>query len=319
MPTVALAQPAPIPEPVPFSCWPWVLPCAVMLAACLAASAVQAQTRFEGVRLVVGRHGLTMVKNPGLNHVEGTLTIDAQAGRLLFEAPGEPSREIAIVAIDALHYEESSFPRRIFGRRTPYLAVHHTAASGEPDVTVFRLPGESSAEILASLESATGQAVDRTETTTSFAGLPIHAGVGDVVYVTDQNGQRAKGRVTGVNLSSIDLGPGGSFEAAAVRQVDVADPIWGGVIVGTFVALFPAAAITVKSCTGGASTSCHQWGLLTPAGWGVLVAGGLIGAQIDAAKMRHAYRRPAGSGSLSVEWSPRFSGDAKGLWVTFRF
>jgi len=314
MPTVALAQPAPIPEPVPFSCWPWVLPCAVMLAACLAASAVQAQTRFEGVRLVVGRHGLTMVKNPGLNHVEGTLTIDAQAGRLLFEAPGEPSREIAIVAIDALHYEESSFPRRIFGRRTPYVAVHYTNASGEPDFAVFRLPGESSAEILASLESATGQAVDRTETTTSFAGLPIHAGVGDLVYVTDQNGQRTKGRVTGVNLSSIDLAPGGSFEAAAVRQVDVGDPIWGGVLAGAGLG-FLAGALVTANC----SNSCTSSGFLSPGGWGMVALGGLTGGLVDAATKRHAYRRPAGSRSLSVEWSPQLSGDAKGLWVTFRF
>jgi len=295
------------------------LPWSVVLAAFLAASAAQAQTRFEDVRLVVGRHGQSMVRNPGLTHVEGTLTIDPQARRLRFDAPAEPSREIAFDAIVALHYEESSFPRRAFGRRTPYLAVHHTAANGEPDLAILRLPGESRAEILSTLERATGRAIDRTESTTSFAGLPIHAGVGDVVYLTDLNGQRTKGTIVGLGVSSIDLGPGGSFEAAAVRQIDVADPIWGGVIVGAFVAFLPAAAITVKSCTGGASTSCHQWGLLTPAGWGVVLAGAGIGGLFDAARMRHAYRRPDGSGSPSLRWNLLLGGDAKGVQVRFRF
>jgi hypothetical protein len=44
-----------------------------------------------------------------------------------------------------------------------------------------------------------------------------------------------------------------------------------------------------------------------------------IGGPIDAGRMRHAYRRPDGSLSPSVEWSPLLSGDAEGVRVTFRF
>lgn len=293
------------------------LPCCVVLCVVFSAPAAQAETTFTNVQLVVGRHGQSVLRNPGLDHVAGTLTIDADTGRLLFEAAGRPPLEIGFGALVALHYEESKFPRRVFGRRTPYLTVHHTAANGEPDSAVFRLPEEASPDILAAVERDTGRAVDRSESTVTFLGLPIHAGVGTVVYVTDESGRRTKGRVTKLDTASIDLDTAGRFDAATITKVQVADPVWGGLVVGAFVSLLPAAAITVESCVG--STSCHQWGPLTPAGWGVVAAGGLVGALIDARKMRHAYRRVDGTNPPALQWNLMPVSDGRGVQVSFRF
>jgi len=290
------------------------LPCCVVLCVVLSAPAARAETKFTNVQLVVGRHGQSVLRNPGLDHVAGTLTIDADAGRLLFEAPGRPPLEVEFGALVALHYEESKFPRRVFGRRTPYLTVHHTAANGEPDSAVFRLPEEASPDILAAVERDTGRAVDRSESTVTFLGLPIHAGVGTVVYVTDESGRRTKGRVTKLDTASIDLDTAGRFDAATIAKVQVGDPVWGGVVVGGGVGLIAGGLMTL-----GCSSSCSSAGLLTPAGWGAVALGALVGGLMDAATMRHAYRRVDGTNPPALQWNLMPVGDRRGVQVRLRF
>ena len=271
----------------------------------LAASALHAQSRFEDVRLVVGRHGVGLT-NPGFDEVKGVLIIDTTAGRLRFEAPDRPALDLSLHAVLTSHYEESSFPKRALRRHGLYLTVFHVGAGGEAEVAIFRLPGSVVADCLAALERGTGQLVDRTPTTTSFVGLPIQVGIGDVVYVTQSDGRRTKGTVTRLDVSGISLGALGRFDELAVRRIDVSDPIWDGVMLGAVIALTPAGLAALSDC----SDSCSQAGFLTPAGWGIVAAGALIGGAIDKNAMRHAYRKvePRHSFWVTPAWTPRAAG-----------
>jgi hypothetical protein len=265
----------------------------------ITASSLDAESRFAGVRLVVGRHG-SVVQNSGLDEVEGVLSIDAEAGRLRFEAPGRPVLEVALDAVIALHYEESSYPRRLFRRRGLYLTVHHTGAGGEAEVAIFQLPKGAADDCLAAVARSTGQPLDRSRSTTSFLGLPIHTGIGDVVYVTQNDGRTRKGTVTQLGLSGISLGALGRIDEASVRRIDVSDPIWDGAVTGVILSVVPAFLSRWSSCLH----SCSTVGFLTPGGWGMVAAGAFIGGVVDKKVMRNAYRRPEEGPTHSVRWTP---------------
>ncbi len=278
----------------------------------LTAAPLSAQSRFE-VRAVVGRHGWSPIRNEGLDEAAGVLTIDAETRRLRVELTNGPSFDVAFDALVALHYEESQYPRRWFGRTGLYLTVHHTSPTGQPEVAIFRLARDSAADCLAALEHDTGLPVDHSPTTTSFLGLPIHAGVGSVVYVTDDRGRTSKGTVAWLGPESIDLGASGRFDAPSIRTIQVRDPIWGGVAIGAEAGLAAACFAYLQWCQNG---PCNDFGW---AFGGMVATGGLVGGLIDAKVMRHAYHRLDTSGSPSVRWSPLLTGHALGLRMNVRF
>ena len=287
----------------------------VVVLLILTAPGLHAQSQFPGVRLIVGRHGQSMFRNPGLDEAEGVLTVDAQARRLLFVASRRNILDVPLAAMVALHYEESSYPRRVFGRRGLYLTVHYSGSTSERQVAIFRLPRESVEDCLAALAKASGQPVDRSPSTTSFLGLPIHTGIGDVVYVTQNDGRRTKGTVTEMGLTGIQLSASGPFDEPSVRQVQVNDPIWGGVVLGAGLFVVPAGFASWSGCLD----RCSTLGFLTPGGWSIVAAGALIGGVIDKQVMRHAFRRTTSKSSRSGQSLPVLARRATGFELTLSF
>jgi len=281
----------------------------------LTASSLQAESRFPGVRLVVGRHGQSVLRNPGLEEVEGVLTVDTVTGRLRFEASGRSTVDVALETVIALHYEESSYPRRPFRRHGLYLTVHHTGAGVEGEVAIFRLPRDSADDCLAVLARDTGHTIDRRPSTTSWAGLPIHLGIGDVVYVTRRDGRTAKGTMTQLGLTGIALEGSGQLDEASIREIEVSDPIWGGVVIGAGLFVVPAAFASWSDCR----QSCSRVGFLTPGGWGIVATGAFIGGLIDKKVMRHAYRGADEGSTHSVQWTPLLARGRAGVELTLRF
>ena len=103
----------------------------VVLLALLPAPALHAESRFDDVRWIVGRHGQALFRNEGFDDVEGVLTSDAAGQRLRFEAARRSSFDVSFDRLTALHYEESTYPSRVFRRSGLYLTIHYTSATGE--------------------------------------------------------------------------------------------------------------------------------------------------------------------------------------------
>lgn len=269
--------------------------------------------RFDDVRFVVGRHGPRLFRGEGLDDVRAVLVIDTQGRELRVEADNRTLLALPFGRITGLHYEESKYPKRFLSRSTPFLAIQHDAAAD--GVSLLRLSTESTPRILEAIERATGIRVDRGATTTSFAGLAIHLARDHVVELTDTNGSRSRGTVVTLSASSIDLGPAGRFDAASVRTIRVVDTLWDGVGSGISYMLLPAGVVSMNQCV----ESCTSFGLLTPAGWTVLAAGGVLGAVIDRSRMRVAFRRPEPSAPDAVEWRLEIGGGANSVRLAFRF
>ena len=289
---------------------------AFALVSLLPVPSLRAESRFEDVRLIVGRHGEALFRNEGFDDVRGTLTSDAQVRQLRFETASRVLLfEVSFDRLTSLHYEESRYPRLAFSRSRAYLTIHYTSAAGVSRFEILRLSKDSAASLLATVGRDTGLSIDRSPATTSFLGLPIHVPVGDIVYVTDNAGVRTRGSVAQLLPSSIELQPSGRFEAASVRKIEVSDPISDGAAVGAVEGLISGLFSTV-ACVSAPLAWCDRPGLNF---WGQIAAGALVGALIDAKVMRDAYRRAESNKPQRVVWTPVLTGTRKGVQVSLRF
>jgi hypothetical protein len=208
---------------------------------------VYGQSGFNDVELVVGRHGQRPLRGESFDVAKGTLTSDVQAGVLRFESDRQESFEVPFDQVSSLRYEESRYPPRLFPgigtlvavypvvglpysvafrRSAPYLTIHCVSAAGEPAFEVLRLSSDLAPRLLEQLERDTGIEVDRSRTLTSFAGVPLHVGIGDSVFLTDDSGRKVSGRVTELSPTAIVLDGSRQFEQASVRRIEVNDSIW---------------------------------------------------------------------------------------------
>jgi hypothetical protein len=286
-----------------------------LLLSLVTVSPARAGTEFAGVRLVVGRHGQLAHPRPGLDEKKGTMTVDSEARRLRFEAPGRPVLDVALDAVTAMNFEESSFPHRLFGRRNLYLTVHYVGVGGGHEIAIFSLPSDSAEQCLVEIARSSPQPVQRHPSTTSFVGLPVHVGVADTVYVTGTDGLKTKGTVTEVSLSEIALGAQGRFDEASVSLIEVNDSIADGILQGALLSLIPAFLVSYRSCI----ERCDIIGFLTPAGWGIVAGGAFVGGLIDKGVMRRAYRRSAGASTMSLQWTPVLGRGRAGVEVRLVF
>lgn len=272
----------------------------------LGATSAVGQSRFEDVRLIVDR------LNERFDDEKGVLTSDVSARQLRFETSGRVLLEVPFDRLLSLHYEESKYPVRFFGRVGPYLTIHHLRDAGEPAFAILRLSKDSAPGLLKTLESDTGLPVDRTPPTTSFLGLPIHLTPGYPVYVTNSTGRRIKGEIAGLSQSAIDLGKLGRFEAASVRRIEVIDPVWDGAVLGAILLGYPLALVHVDR-----TYNCDDCSDLP--GLGGYAIGAVVGALIDRRVNRVAYRAPESRASPRVAWGPVFDNNRKGLHLSLRF
>ena len=289
---------------------------AVLVALFGIAGVVHAQARFDDIRFIVKRNAPGGFRGEGLQDVRAVLTLDVAEKRLRVESGDRPLLEVPFERLTGLHYEESRYPKRSFRRSSPFLTIHYTNVAGDSAVEILKLSRDSAAAVLQAIERDTGLSVERAATTTSFLGLPIHLAPGHVVYLTDGKGQRTEGRVTGVSATWIELGPSGRFDAATVHGIQVKDSIGNGVFYGMLYSLVPAGLLSMDQC----QESCSALGALSAGGWGVVAAGGVVGALIDRAVMRRAFRRAGSGTSAQLQLLPAAGGNHRAVvQVTLRF
>jgi len=68
----------------------------------------------------------------------------------------------------------------------------------------------------------------------SFEDLRQTLKVGQRVVVTDESGQKSKGRVDELSTSSFTVGPR-TFTEATVTEIRLPDPLWNGALIGAVV------------------------------------------------------------------------------------
>ena len=165
-------------------------------------------------RLAPARHAIPT--GPArLKEATGVLISDPQGKQIRFEAKDGAGFVVPYERINAMHYEEWNYPRRAWRKSSFYLTVHYSDVAGRPAFETIRLLSEQDAlSAIDTLERDTGRTFDRSLATRSFKGIPIRAGIGARVAVTDQTGQTTKGTITQLSASSLALG--GSAGAAQV-------------------------------------------------------------------------------------------------------
>lgn len=289
--------------------------CLTLLVLLAAATPLQAQSRFEDVRWLSGRHGDSFVKDARVRDVRGVLAVDVQARQVRFEAGGQVRFAVPFDRVSSLHYQQSDYPERAFAfRRGHYLTIHYQPAAGELSFEVLRLPRDSVPRLLQVIEREAGLKVDRTPSTGSFLGLPLHLTPGHPVYVTDHAGRRIKGAVVGLSSSSIDLGPAGRFDAASIQRVVVIDPIHNGIGNGAVGVGLPLSfALWVRWCD---DSDCD---VFVPSFAVGLTVGALLGAIIDRNMTRAAYRAREPGTKVRLEWRPVFNGQGKAIHLSLQF
>jgi hypothetical protein len=280
----------------------------------LVPTAGSAEMRFPDVRLVVGKHSEGFRKEH-FDEVPGVLVSSPETRMLRFESATDQLFELPIDRLIGLHYEKSKYPRRLFRRAGSYVTIHYNSAAGGPSFEIVRLSDADVTVLLESLERDTGLSVDRSSSTTSFLGLPVQINTGDAVVVIDEFGMTTKGMVTAVSAASLELDRSVSLSAGRIRTVKVSDPIWDGAVQGGLLFWLPAGLLSFSSCID----RCTTLGLLTPAGWGVVGAGALIGALIDGASMRTAYLHVPRDARQHVRWTPTVTGSRKEIQLSVRF
>ena len=92
------------------------------------------------------------------------------------------------------------------------------------------------------------------------------------------------------------------------------DSVAEGLVFGGLIAAVPAAIVSVDQCVH----ACTLWYPFTPTGWGVIAGGLVIGASIDAAVLRTAYRGTAPHGAES-RWMPVITGSRRVFVASWRF
>ena len=202
------------------------VPLSLMLIACAighSAALAQVSTDPAEWRLTGARHAAP--SGPGrVKEVGGVLISDTVREEIRFEAAEQVGFVVPYDRIDALHYEESKYPQRFLRRSSFYLTVHYSDADGRPEFETIRVLSERDAlTALATLEQDTGGTFDRSPSTQSFLGIPIRAGIGARVAVTDQAGQTTKGVITQLSASSLTLDESTSvarvFDETSLRKL----------------------------------------------------------------------------------------------------
>jgi len=279
----------------------------------LTAARATAQSRFDDVRLVSARHRQGFRK-ARFDEVKGALVSDAQQRRLYFEGESGAALELPFDRLVALHFESSAYPPRIFGRSRAYLVIHYSSSIGARMFAIFRLPTDTASMLMATIERDTGSVIEQTEATESFLGIPIHVFDGDAVVISRTDGPEVTGMFRGVVPDSLEVGSA-TFQPESIRQIRVTDSIAEGVVFGGLLAALPAALVSFNQCV----SNCTFLYPFTPAGWGIVASGMAIGAGIDAATLRIAYRGPAVGRSTRSRWVPAVSGSARALRASWRF
>jgi hypothetical protein len=279
----------------------------------LAATPATAQSRFDDVRLVTARHRQGFRK-ARFDEARGALISDAQQRRLRFEGESGRALDLPFDRLVALHSESSGYPQRIFRRSGLYLVVHYSDPRDTPLFAIFRLSVDTAEALFATIERDTGRVVDQTRATESFLGLPIHVLDGDSVVINRKDGPEIRGRFRSVAPDSLEVNAG-TFEATSIRQIRVTDSIAEGVVFGGLIAALPAGLLSLNQCV----SNCTLWYPFTPGGWGVIAGGIAIGAAIDAATLRTAYRSAPVERSARSRWAPVITGSAHTLRVSWRF
>lgn len=281
---------------------------ATVLTVLTGAIPVHGQTRFDDVRLVVD------ADEESADLERAILTSDPQGRRLRIEdRDGRVRVDASFDQLRALHFEESTYPPRLFARRAPYLTIQYVRPAGETAFAVVRLPGDSVAAMLDTLERDTRLAVDRSEPTASFLGLPLHLTPGYPVEVTDSTGRRVRGGVMSFSDTTIDLGTAGRFEASSIRRIDVIDPIRNGASTGAVVLGIPLFLVFWVN------QDCEDACGGLPSLLGGVGIGALAGAFVDARTRRPAFRRADQGGSPRAEWTPFLHPKRKGVHVSLSF
>ena len=280
----------------------------------LAAAPVAAQSRFDDVRWVTGRHRPGF-RNARFDEARGALISDTQERRLRFQGESGRALDLPFERLVALHSEASVYPRRVFRRSGVYLVVHYLdSLGGGPAFEIFRLSTSNRDALLATIERDTGRAIDRSGSAESFLGLPVHVFDGDGVVIETERGAAAKGMLRSLSPTSIDV-DGGTFAPTMIRRIRVTDSIAEGIVFGGLIAALPAAVVSLNQCLH----ACTLLYPFTPAGWGVIAGGMVIGARIDASVLRTAYRGPAGERTARARWAPVISGSAHAVAASWRF
>lgn len=242
---------------------------------------VHGQTRFGDVRLIAD------ATEESADLERAVLVSDAQARRLRIEdRDGTVRLETSFDQLRSLHFEESTYPPRLFARSAAYLTIHYLRGPGDTAVAAVRLPSDAVARVLETLERDSGLRVDRSATAASFLGLPLHLTPKYPVEVRDSTGRKVRGQVGALSDTMIDLGTAGRFEAGSISRIDVIDPVRNGAARGATLGILLGLVFwaTIPECE-------DLCGLLPSLAGGVAI-GAVSGALIDANTRRSAFRRP---------------------------
>jgi hypothetical protein len=128
------------------------------------------------------------------------------------------------------------------------------------------------------------------------------------VIVTDTSGHRARGTVTSVSATGVDLGGGGHIDAAAIRRIDIQDSLWNGAARGAVAIGLPLFYPLWNA------QYCDSCSALRPVLEGLAI-GATIGAIIDGA---HTHRAFGASTGPQVRLAP-MRGGRSGLLAQVRF
>lgn len=280
----------------------------------------------------------TMPAGPGrVKEVTGILVSDSEGKQIRFEAAGRVAYVVPYERITAMHYEESHYPQRILRRSSFYLTVHYSDVAGRPAFETIRLLSEREAlSALATLERDTGGTFDRSVATQSFQGIPIRAGIGARVAVTDQTGRTMKGAIAQLSASSLTLdestGVPRVFDQTSLLKIRLLysakhDALAGfafGATVGAVSAYLTAGLSGCFSATD--ETDCHVAGGAAATAGVLGGLGAVIGMTIGALRYPFndafdVYRGSARSTSRTpaITIAPQLAQARKGVLMSVRF
>lgn len=284
---------------------------------------------------LVGARNTTPIGPGRVKEVAGVLVSDSAGKQLRLEAAGRALFAVPYARITAMHYEQSDYPRRFLRRSSFYLALHYSDVAGRPAFETIRLLSMRDAlAAVATLERDTGLTVDRSLTAQSFLGVPIRAGVGARVAVTDQSGQTTKGVIAQLSPSSLTLdestGVPRTFNETSLRKIRLLYSPKHDALVGLGLGAAMGAMLGAFAGAGGGSgcgsDGCH---VLEGAALGAGVLGGLgtlIGVTVGGFRYPFneafdVYRGDSRSTSRAsaVTIAPQVAQSRKGVIVLVRF
>lgn len=153
----------------------------------------------------------------------------------------------------------------------------------------------------------------------AFAELTGQIKVNDTVWVTESDGDRMKGKVVVLTLSSLTLlveNVGArAFPEISVGKIARVDSRWNGAAIGFAAGAIPGSRIAQFSCGEGPSGTCERAALV-----GAFLFGGIgaaIGAGIDGLINKTVYISGRQTASLTI--SPVIGASRKGVLVSIGF